>query len=1197
MRTLPFLYAFCFLFIFGNAYSQCVSGISGGTLTPAFNGSGAFVSATNSELMPDRYFSFTATAGRLYSFRTTGGSNWANPYLTLTNNANGVILVNDDNGPYYTDNCSGGELFSSFDWVASASGTYRVHLYRNGCQGYFATPNSAVLQYREVTPPAIVFGSNTWRVYAFNGTDRNLTASQAPFGYYEDNNVSINSTNRWANTPSEATTTGNGVGWTGAPEVPVDNHTVVYKRQGFPCGYYEIDVDNHDDDARLYINNILVWDQTGCCADRGVIWSGVLDATTTVEFRVQEGCGGSVLNAQLNKLDSWSVSANASPTALCQGANISLTSSQSGTTPQFRNTVDVGIPDNICVNSYINVTSALNANQITSVILNANHTWVGDLEIRLYAPNGSMTIIADNVGGSGDNFTNTNFVTGATALTSGSAPFNGSFAPSQPFSNLTGVANGMWRLEICDQAGGDVGTLLDWQINFPTTYSWTGPNSYTNATQNPTISNAQPAASGAYTATITAGGCSQQSTTAAVTVRPTPTASISGTTTVCQNAPTPNITFTNPQTLPITITYNINGVGSNNINVAASSSAVISAPTGIAGPFTYNLMSVAYQTAPNCASAVSGSATVTVNTTPTPVTVNTSGTYCNSTTLTTSGGVGGTVFFQGTTSGGTSTAVPAASQLITSSGTYYFRAQGGPGCWSTEGSANVTIQPLLTFYADADGDGFGDPSVSTSACTAPPGYVSNNTDCNDANNTVYPGAPEICDGLDNNCNGPIDEGVQNTYYADADNDGFGNPGVTILACSVPPGYVTNNTDCNDANNTVYPGAPEICDGLDNNCNGSTDEGVLNTYYADADGDGLGDPNVSVQACSQPVGYVTNNTDCDDNNSNIYPVAITQNITVYLDALGTASVTPAQVDNGSSAACGIASMELFPNSFSCADIGPNNASLTVKDVNGDSAVAAVVITILDTLSPTVAVQNLTVQLDAFGNASITAAQVNNGSTDNCGIASMLLSQTNFNCHDVGNNNVTLTVNDVNGNSASAVAVITVQDITPPNAFAQNIVVQLDNTGNVTVAPSQVNNGSTDFCGIDSFSLSQTNFTCADVGANNVILTVTDVNGNASTAPAIITVQSMTFPPIVADPLNIAINPGQFIVYTASTSLGTLKWYNASNTLVGTGNTYTTPVLQTATTFTVTTEIAGCESPATVLTVTLKPVTTFGGRKAN
>ncbi|QRM90368.1 hypothetical protein FG167_14350 [Lacinutrix sp. WUR7] len=151
-----------------------------------------------------------------------------------------------------------------------------------------------------------------------------------------------------------------------------------------------------------------------------------------------------------------------------------------------------------------------------------------------------------------------------------------------------------------------------------------------------------------------------------------------------------------------------------------------------------------------------------------------------------------------------------------------------------------------TWYQDNDGDGFGNPSSSQKSCNQPSGYVTDNTDFDDNNTSAYPNAVELCNGIDDNGNGTIDENPTDcgfgevcengsctaavTYYKDNDSDLFGNPGDTIIAGSTAPiGYVIDNTDCNDNDANTYPGAPEnTTDGVDNNCNGYTDETLCTT---------------------------------------------------------------------------------------------------------------------------------------------------------------------------------------------------------------------------------------------------------------------------------------------------------------------------------------------------------------------------------
>jgi len=203
-------------------------------------------------------------------------------------------------------------------------------------------------------------------------------------------------------------------------------------------------------------------------------------------------------------------------------------------------------------------------------------------------------------------------------------------------------------------------------------------------------------------------------------------------------------------------------------------------------------------------------------------------------------------------------------------------------CNNLDDNCNTSIDEGLLFtiyYADLDGDGAGNLVNTTIACSQPNGYVSNPNDCNDSNPTIYPSASETCNGFDDNCNTTIDEGVQNVFYLDSDNDFFGNAAFPVLSCTNPTGYVSNNSDCNDANNFVYPNANEICNSIDDDCDTFIDEGVQNTYFADADNDGFGNALVSFMSCSAPAGYVVNASDCNDNNPNIRPgvVEICNNI--------------------------------------------------------------------------------------------------------------------------------------------------------------------------------------------------------------------------------------------------------------------------------------------------------------------------------
>jgi hypothetical protein len=278
------------------------------------------------------------------------------------------------------------------------------------------------------------------------------------------------------------------------------------------------------------------------------------------------------------------------------------------------------------------------------------------------------------------------------------------------------------------------------------------------------------------------------------------------------------------------------------------------------------------------------------------------------------------------------------------------------------GSGSDRPKQCAVYHPDEDGDTFGDKNRSVETCSPAPNLVADGTDCNDGNAAINPRATELCDRLDNDCDGQVDEGFALTLiYFDSDRDGFGDPSQTrvhttaaecaaaygtipdnfattggdcddtdpdvhpnilekcgnglddncngladgaepatqidaasavhcypdldhdlfgdsqaevALGCECPEGLVPNNGDFNDASAAARPGAPEICDGIDNDGNEGIDEGLALTACLDQDGDGFGNSRICLEACLglQPPEYVFDDTDCDDGQAAIHPTA-------------------------------------------------------------------------------------------------------------------------------------------------------------------------------------------------------------------------------------------------------------------------------------------------------------------------------------
>ena len=176
---------------------------------------------------------------------------------------------------------------------------------------------------------------------------------------------------------------------------------------------------------------------------------------------------------------------------------------------------------------------------------------------------------------------------------------------------------------------------------------------------------------------------------------------------------------------------------------------------------------------------------------------------------------------------------------------------------------------LATWYLDADGDDHGDVVQVLSSCDRPAGYALDPDDCDDTDASVFPGADETCDGTDEDCDFAVDDNAIDAvdWFADADADSFGDPADLAVGCEALLGRVDNALDCDDTESGVFPGAAEACDSVDNDCDGTIDEGQ---WYADVDGDGYGNAAVPDTSCAAPAGYLADSSDCDDADGSISP---------------------------------------------------------------------------------------------------------------------------------------------------------------------------------------------------------------------------------------------------------------------------------------------------------------------------------------
>lgn len=456
-------------------------------------------------------------------------------------------------------------------------------------------------------------------------------------------------------------------------------------------------------------------------------------------------------------------------------------------------------------------------------------------------------------------------------------------------------------------------------------------------------------------------------------------------------------------------------------------------------------------------------------------------------------------------------------------------------------SANMQLMPTLAMHKDSlivgfqsgsrfgeatdDGDDFG-IVVATATLVCEPSALGQNLAAylDDSGNALVT-ADQLDGGSSHSCFEALTFSASQTAFDCSDLGAVDvvltvtDPGnvqdtdslvVTVLDTISPVVYVNNLTRYLDGAGQLQVTASEFDDGSIDNCGlpalslSQTDFGCANigsqtlTFTA-TDGSG--------NAHSTYVTLTVLDT--------LSPTVVTNNFALYLDGSGLASLVASNLDAGSTDNCGITGLFTSQTAFTCSDIGANDVTLSATDASGNSSSDLATVSVLDTVSPQVVGQNLTLYLDGSGSVALSPSALDDGSTDNCDASlAFSASATTFTCNDLGAQNVTLTATDDSGNDASSTVMVTVLDTISPQAQGHSITRYLDSTGNLTVAAADFDDGCTDNCSTPNLSLSKSSFDCTDLGAQSLSLTATDASGNADAVSVTLTVVDSIAPTSIA-----------------------------------------------------------------------------------
>jgi len=307
--------------------------------------------------------------------------------------------------------------------------------------------------------------------------------------------------------------------------------------------------------------------------------------------------------------------------------------------------------------------------------------------------------------------------------------------------------------------------------------------------------------------------------------------------------------------------------------------------------------------------------------------------------------------------------------------------------------------------------------------------------------------------------------------------------------------------------------------------------------------------------NQSLQYVTVNV-----LDTVKPIINYKNVNCYLNSSGIGKISEQDVNNGSYDNCAIVSYSLSQQVFDCNEMGTNFITFSIKDKAGNLTSQSVKVTVIDTINPVIKIKNVSLYLNQYGYSVLSPSDLDDGSFDNCKIASKSISKSVFTCGNLGSNIIVYTVSDPSGNSSQVNVSLTVYDTIKPTNKTRNTSVYLDNNGFAVLSLYDVDNGSFDNCGISKYALSRDRFYCYELGKKSVSFTTSDQSGNTTVNSVDITVLDTVRPIIKTANKNIYLDKsGQFSIDASYFDNGsydncgiktrTLSQYNFNCTDVG------------------------------------------------